>query len=305
MADRREKIGLPLALVLAILAVSTASIFIRFAQQEVPSLTIAALRLAIASLILAPFALGRYLKELRSLARREMLLACLSGIFLAVHFSTWISSLEYTSVASSVVFVSTGPLWVALFSPLFLKERVTIPVVLGLVFALIGGTIIGLADACHITNRITCPDFQEVLHGRSLLGNLLALIGAFGVAGYIMIGRNLRARMSLIPYIFLVYSISAVILVLIMLSAGQSPAGYSSTSYLWIFLLAVIPQLIGHTTYNWALRFLPALSVSITTLSEPIGSAILAFFFLQETPGPLTLIGGVLILSGILHAARN
>ncbi|OGO26192.1 MAG: hypothetical protein A2Y54_06430 [Chloroflexi bacterium RBG_16_51_16] len=305
MSDRTENIRLPFAITVAILSVSTASIFIRFAQQEVPSLTIAALRLAVAAVILAPIALGRYLNELRTLSRREILLACFSGIFLSIHFSTWISSLEYTSVASSVVFVSTGPLWVALFSPLFLKERVTTLAILGLVLALIGGTLIGLVDACLITDRITCPEFEAVLHGKSLFGNFLALIGAFAVAGYIMIGRNLRARMALIPYIFLVYSISAVILILLMISAGQSAAGYSSMSYFWIFLLAVIPQLIGHSTYNWALRFLPALSVSITTLSEPIGSAILAFFFLKETPGPGTIIGGVLILSGILLAARK
>jgi drug/metabolite transporter (DMT)-like permease len=305
MTNKPEKISLPLAILVAILAISTASIFVRFAQQEVPSLTIAALRLVIASLILAPIALVRYRKELSSLTHRDFLLAGFSGIFLAIHFSNWISSLEYTSVASSVVFVSTSPLWVALFSPLFLKERVSTPAVLGLILALIGGTLIGLSEACVITSRISCPEFQEVLRGRSLFGNLLALIAAFAVAGYIMIGRNLRARLSLIPYIFLVYSISAVILTLIMISAGQSPLGYTTTSYLWIFLLAVIPQLIGHSTFNWALRFLPAISVSITTLSEPIVSAILAFFILQETPGPGTLIGGIFILSGILLAARK
>ncbi|RPI93764.1 MAG: EamA family transporter, partial [Chloroflexi bacterium] len=135
------------ALVAAILAVSTASIFIRFAQVEAPSLVIAALRLAFATLLLAPIAWTRHRAELKSLTRTELTLGIISGLFLAAHFATWISSLEYTTVASSVVFVSTGPLWVALLSPLLLKERLTRAAVVGLVIAILGGTMIGLSDA--------------------------------------------------------------------------------------------------------------------------------------------------------------
>ena len=131
MEDDRARITLPFAIVFAILAVSTASIFIRFAQREAPSLVIAALRLTFASLILAPIAITRHRDELRKLTRRDLLLGLLSGVFLAVHFATWISSLEYTSIASSVVLVSTGPLWVALLSPIFLKEPLTRPVLIG------------------------------------------------------------------------------------------------------------------------------------------------------------------------------
>src|SRR6266542_4283036 len=139
--------GVGVALLAAILAVSTASIFIRFAQADgAPSLVIAALRLSFATLLLAPVALTRHRDEICNLTRSELSLGLVSGLFLAVHFATWISSLEYTSVASSVVFVSTGPLWVALLSPILLNERLTRAAIIGLALSLFGGTIIGLSD---------------------------------------------------------------------------------------------------------------------------------------------------------------
>ena len=317
MEDDRARITLPFAIIFAILAVSTASIFIRFAQREAPSLVIAALRLTFASLILAPIAITRHRDELRKLTRRDLLLGLLSGVFLAVHFATWISSLEYTSIASSVVLVSTGPLWVALLSPIFLKEPLTRPVLIGMLFALLGGTIIGLSDSCELTlqlrlsgnslhsGTISCPPLSEFVQGKAFLGNFLALAGAWAVAGYLMIGRRLRSGMSLIPYIFVVYGIAAIVLLGIMFAAGQSPIGFSPMTYIWILLLALVPQLIGHSTYNWALRYLPAALVSITTLGEPIGSAVLAYFILSEAPTLLTIFGGILILAGIYISSRN
>lgn len=296
--------GVGAALLVAIVAVSTASIFIRFAQEDAPSLVIAALRLTCATLLLAPLALTRHRAELIRLNRSEILLGIVSGIFLAVHFATWISSLEYTTVASSVVFVSTGPLWVALLSPVFLNERLSRLAVIGLAIAIAGGTIIGLADACSWNAGLQCPELGHVLQGRAMWGNFLALAGAWAVSGYLIIGRKLRAKMSLIPYIFLVYGISAITLILIMFAAGESPLGYPASAYGWIFLLAAFPQLIGHSTYNWVLRYIPATLVAIITLVEPIGSAILAYFLLRETPSNGVLLGGVLILVGIYLASR-
>ena len=305
MIEERPRVALPFAIIIAVLAVSTASIFIRFAQREAPSLAIAALRLTVASLILAPVALTRYRNELRKLTRSDLLLGLLSGIFLAIHFATWISSLEYTSVASSVVLVSTGPLWVALLSPIFLKEALTRPVLVGMMLALLGGTVIGLSDSCQIGNDLICPPFSQFVRGKAFLGNFLALAGAWTVAGYLMIGRRLRTGMSLVPYIFVVYGNAAIVLLICMIAAGQRPSGYSPMFYLWILLLALVPQLIGHSTYNWALRYLPAALVSITTLGEPVGSAVLAYFILRETPTLLTILGGVLILAGIYLASRT
>jgi drug/metabolite transporter (DMT)-like permease len=306
VSEQQAHIILPFALLTAILAVSTASILIRFAQTDgAPSLVIAALRLTFATLLLAPVAITRHSTELRSLSRRELSLGLVSGLFLAVHFATWISSLEYTSVASSVVFVSTGPLWVALLSPMLLNERLRRAAMVGLGLAILGGTVIGLSDACTWSRGLQCPDLDQVMQGRAMGGNFLALVGAWTITGYLIIGRKLRAQISLIPYIFLVYGMAALALIVIMFAAGQSPFGYEAKTYGWIFLLAAIPQVIGHSTYNWALRYLPAAFVAVTTLGEPIGSAILAFFILSETPTIAILVGGVLILLGIYLAARS
>ena len=306
MIEQRTRFALPFALLIAILAVSTASIFIRFAQMDgAPSLVIAALRLSFATLLLSPLAITRHRDELHNLTRAELSLGLVSGLFLAVHFATWISSLEYTSVASSVVFVSTGPLWVALLSPMLLNERLTRAAIIGLGLALLGGTVIGLADACTWSGGLQCPDLSQVMQGRAMWGNFLALAGAWAVTGYLIIGRKLRAKLSLIPYIFVVYGMAAIGLIVLMIVAGQLPLGYETKTYGWIFLLAAIPQLIGHSTYNWALRYLPAAFVAVTTLGEPIGSAILAFFILNERPTIAIVIGGALILLGIYFAARN
>jgi drug/metabolite transporter (DMT)-like permease len=308
MTEQRARVFLPLNLLIAIIAVSTASLFIRFAQAEaVPSLVIAAVRLTIATLILAPIAFVRHHVELMSLRRPDLILVIISGVFLAIHFATWISSLEYTTVASSVVFVSTGPLWVAILSPLLLHERLTRAAIFGLALALVGGTVIGLADACMWHNRLQCTEFSRIMQGRAMWGNFLALCGALAVSGYLIIGRKVRATrsVSLVPYIFLVYGVSAIVLNIFMFASRQSPFGYPSSAYGWILLLAAIPQLIGHSTFNWLLKYFSATMVAVTTLSEPIGSAILAYIFLKETPSPAVIGGGALILMGIYLTSKQ
>lgn len=296
-----------LAIPVGILAVSTASVFIRFIQvEDVSSLVIAAWRLTLASLILAPIAIHRHRDELRGLNRREILLALLSGAFLAVHFATWISSLEYTTVASSVVFVSTSPLWVALLAPWIIKEPVSRIILIGMGLALVGGVVVGLSDSCTLVDGvIQCPPVRVFLAGEAFLGDALALAGAFAAAGYFLVGRRLREKVSLIPYVFLVYGMAAAILIVIMVAAGESPFGYPPQIYIWLLLLALVPQLLGHSTFNWALRYLSAAYVSITLLGEPIGSAILAFLILDEVPTGLMLFGAILILTGILIASNN
>jgi len=303
--DRPGRLVLPIAIAIAILAVSTASIFVRFAQLEAPSIVIATLRLGFAVVVIAPFALIRYRRELQALTRHELLLGAFSGGCLAIHFAAWITSLEYTSVVSSVVLVATGPLWVALFSPLFLREPLTRLVLTGMLLALLGGVTIALGDSCVIDGSLVCPSFSEFLSGDALLGNFLALVGAWAIAGYLMIGRKLRSGMSLVPYVFVVYGVAAAVLAAAMFASGQSPVGFSGITYVWIGLLALIPQLIGHSTFNWILRYLPVTLVAITTLGEPIGSAVLAWFILKEMPASLTLLGGVLILIGIYVSSRN
>jgi drug/metabolite transporter (DMT)-like permease len=303
---KQSPVSLLLVLAIGILAVSTASIFIRFANESAPSLVIAAWRLSLASLVLAPIAVTRHRAELSSLRRRDVGLALLSGIFLAIHFATWISSLAYTTVASSVVLVSTVPLWVALFSPITIKEPLARPVLAGMILALLGGAIVGMSDVCPWeAGRLACPSWSEFTQGKAFLGDLLALVGALCAAGYLLIGRSLRARVSLISYVFVVYGMAAVALLAIMFAAGHRPFGYPPITYLWFLLLALVPQLIGHSTYNWALGYLSAAYVSIALLGEPIGSTILAYFLLSEVPSLVKILGAVFILSGIFVASRT
>lgn len=301
----KSNISIYFALGLAILAVSTASIFIRFAQREASSFVIAAYRMAIAALILAPITLIRKWKEFRSISRNSWFLMILSGVLLACHFATWITSLEKTSVASSVVIVTTTPLWAALFSPIFLKEKITRYILIGLVIALIGGIIVGLNQFCSIEQgKITCQLLGSFASRSNLVGNLLALAGAIFASGYIMTGRAVRKTVSLEIYIFLVYGIAALVLVILVLATHKPFVGFSKDTYFYLVLLALIPQLLGHSTYNWALKYLSAVFVSIGLLGEPIGSAILAMIFLKEIPTIFEIVGGVLILAGIAIAAR-
>ncbi len=305
-SSRPNSTFLTLAITGGILAVSTAAIFIRYAQQDAPSLVIAAMRLSLASLLLAPVAWLRYRRDLHRLTGNTLTLGLLSGFFLALHFATWVSSLEFTSVASSVVLVSTTPLWVALLSPLVLKEKISRQTVLGLGLALLGGTVVGLSEACswQTGSGLICQLGENLFAGKNLWGNFLALAGAWMGAGYLLIGRRLREKMSLIPYIFVVYGMAAIVLIGIMLAAGQTPFGYPPLTYLWLFMLAALPQLVGHSTFNWALRYLPASYVAVTLLGEPIGSTILAFLILKESPSLLEISGGILILAGIYVASK-
>ena len=305
--DRHAPIVPPfLGLFLGILAVSTAAIFIRYAQVYAPSLVIATYRLSIAAILLAPVAYFRHRAELRALKRKELLLSLFSGFFLALHFATWITSLEYTTVASSVVLVTTTPLWVALLSPFTIKEPLSRPIMLGMGMALIGGIIVGLSDSCSwVGSTLACPTFTEMIRGKAFFGDVLALIGAIMAAAYLLIGRRLRSQMSLVSYIFVVYGMAALVLLVLTLGARQPLQGYPQQAYIWFVLLAIVPQLFGHSTFNWALRYISAAFVSITLLGEPIGSTILAYFFLNEIPTLLKVFGAILILAGIYVAARH
>jgi drug/metabolite transporter (DMT)-like permease len=291
--SRGEPIAPTLLLAIGILAVSTASIFIRYAQTEAPSLVIAAYRLSVASLVVAPIGCVFRRFELRTLRAAEWGWMLLSGVFLALHFATWVSSLEYTTVASSVVLVATSPLWVALAGWALLHERLTRTVIGGLVVAMIGVLVVSLSDAAQQAG--SAP----------LLGNALALAGALMVAGYWLIGRKIRARLSLVPYVAVVYSLGAITLLVVTLSAQEALTGYTPIVFVWFVLLGLVPQLVGHSSFNWALARLPATSVAVATLGEPIGSTVLAYLLLDEAVTPLKALGAALILTGIVLCVRG
>ncbi len=285
----RPSLSPALGIVIGVLAVSTASIFIRFAQQAgVNSLAIAALRLTIAALVLLPFALVRCGDEFRALSKQDALIAAASGIFLGGHFASWILSLEFTSVVSSVVLVSLSPLFIAAASALFLKEPLTARIIAGMIIAIVGGALIGLSDSGG-----TAPGQNP------MLGNALALVGALCMTPYLIIARALRNKFSLLAYITLVYSAAALVLMIGVLLSDTSLAAADPLAYLWVALTALMPQLIGHTSFNWSVRRLPAVYGTIPVLGEPVGSTILAMLVLGETVQPLTLIGAMLALAGI------
>jgi len=271
-------------LFIGISAASTASIFIKLCNA--PALIISAYRMVFASLILAPFAFRQEIWK--SWNREECRWLVLPGIFLSLHFAFWIASLQYTSVASSVVLVSTHPIFVGIGSWIFLKEPIGIKLIAGIVLSIFGSALVSFGDL-------------SVAKG-ALAGDGLALLGAITVSGYFLVGRKMRKGQGLLSYIFPVYSTSALVLILLALLWRSPFFGYSPSTYLLFLLLALIPQLIGHTTFNWALKYIPASMVAVTILGEPVGATILAYFILGEGLTVWKGLGGIFILAGILIA---
>jgi len=276
--------SLIILLLIGIIAVSTASIFIKLC--DAPALIISTYRMVLASLILMPWA--SYHKVWKGWGKRDVAWLTFSGVFLSLHFASWIASLKYTSVASSVVLVTTHPIFVGIGSRLFLKERLGFNLVLGIVLSVLGSGLIGYGDMA--------------LSKEALIGDGLALLGALTASGYFLVGRKMRKNQDLLSYIFPVYSTAGLILIIFSLLFQKPFFGYSSSTYLLFFLLAIIPQLIGHTTFNWALKYLPASMVAITILGEPVGSTILAYFILGEGLTLWKILGGISIFGGILIA---
>jgi len=276
-------------LVFGIIGVSTGSIFARLA--DAPALVTAAYRVGLASLILVPLAAWKARDELRSLSFRDIRLAILSGFFLALHFATWISSLDYTAIANSVVLVNTIPLWVGLFTPLIAKDRLARATLVSIIVSVGGGVIIGFGDFAT--------------GGRALLGDLLAVIGAICAAIYLLIGRNLRRQLSLISYVALCYGSAALFLWLVVLVLKLPLTGYSTQTVTAFWAMALISQIIGHTSYNWALKWFSAGFVAVALLGEPIGATIMAYIIFDEGLTWMKFIGGLLILSAIYIAAAG
>jgi drug/metabolite transporter (DMT)-like permease len=280
------------ALAVGVLSVSTGAIFVRYAQHEAASLTIAAYRMGIAFVVVLIPTLVSHRRELQSLTYRDGQLAATSGLFLAIHFATWIYSLEITSVAISVVMVNTTPLWVGLLTPLMTGERLSRGTILGIAISVIGAVVIGcgLQSDGHLSN--------------GLLGVTLATIAAVGLAVYLLIGRNLRRRHSLGVYVTVCYGSAAGYLCLAAIVTGQQVAGFSLSTWWYLIGLALVSQILGHTTNNWVLRFFSASMIAVALLGEPVCATLLAYFLFDETLTAVQVGGGALILVGIYLAAR-
>jgi len=274
------------ALAAGVVAVSFAAVFIK--QAEAPSIVIAAARLSLAALVVAPVALVKARAELKKFAPKEYLLAAASGSFLALHFALWITSLRYATVTSSVALVTASPIFVAIMSWLLFKEKITRRILLGISISIVGAVTIGFNS--------------WILGGASVKGSILALSGALAMAGYLFIGRRLRQRMGTLSYVFLTYTTAAIVLLIWAFAVGGSFTGYSGLTYLMFVLLALVPQLMGHSLLNWSLKYVPATMVTLAELGEPVGATILAFAVLSEVPTGFEIAGGLLILGGIALA---
>jgi drug/metabolite transporter (DMT)-like permease len=283
------------ALFIGLIAVSSSSIFIRFSQNAgAGSLVIAMWRCLLAALILTPFVLARNRPALARLTRREWFFGVLSGLFLAAHFASWITSLEYTSVLTSTTLVTTNPLIVALLTPFLLREKLRPATLVAIVLAIAGVFLISITGGAGRAPRQDNPT----------LGIVLALVGSVSVAGYYIAGRRLRTVLPVIPYIWLSYGVAGLALLLIALPSGQPIVGLSGEAYLWMTLTALVPQLIGHSSFNFALGYLSAAFVSLVVLGEPVMSSVLAIFLLNEPLIPDQLWGVALVLVALVVASQ-
>jgi drug/metabolite transporter (DMT)-like permease len=276
------------ALFIGVVAVSTGAIFVRMA--DAPALVTAAYRVGIASLVLLPLAWVKIRKELAALTGRDLKLVVAAGVFLALHFATWIASLDYTSVAASVILVNTNPIWVGLLTPLLTKDSIQTRTVGCILLSVLGATIIGWGDV--------------TIGGQALWGDALALAGSICAAFYLLLGRKLRRRINLLSYIVLCYGSAAVFLWTAVLVSGQRITGFSTTTWAAFGGMALCSQLVGHTSYNWALKWVRTSTVAISLLGEPIGASILAYFLFNEVLTGQIFIGGGLILLAIYLTGR-
>lgn len=278
-----------LVLLAGVIAISWAAPLIRLAEPA-PALTIAALRLVVAAPPMVAIAVARRERDLGALRPRDTALLLLSAVALAAHFAFWVVSVQRTSILASVVLVTMHPLFVAIGAWLFLRERPTRAVNIGIALGLVGAALLvgqGAGDA------------------GTLSGNLFALIGGVMSSVYLVIGRSARRRLSTATYGAVVYSVTAVLLVGLVLATGTPLGGHPRSAYVFIVLLALVPQLIGHNAMNWALGSLSATVVAVAILGEPVGAALIAAALLGEVPSLLEAVGGAVVLAGVYVALRG
>lgn len=278
---------------LAVIDVSFAAIFIRLLQDNfaTPFLIIAFYRLFFTFLILTPIFLWmKGWKQLRVINRTTMFKIVGAGILLALHFGSWILSLENTSIASSIIIVNTGSLFAVIFAYLLLKEQVTRRHIVGIILAFAGVIFIALADWSQ---------------NSALLGDLLAFFSAITFGFYLLVGRQVRKQLELIPYVYLLYSTTMLCLAGMVGGFGFSFYPYSSVEFSLFIALAVVPTIFGHTLYNWALKYVDTAIIGVAILGEPIGSILLGFVILGEIPHYIVLIGGIFVLIGIYITFRG
>lgn len=273
-----------IAVAIGVISVSTSAIFVKLADQA-PAAIIANYRLLFAVILMAPLVLVKYRHDFKHIQKKDWIYSTLAGIFLAFHFILWFESLNYTSVASSVVLVTLQPIFAFIGTYLFFKERFSPAAVISMFIALFGSFIISWGD------------FQ--LGMEELFGDILALLGAVMITVYFLFGQDSRKRISLIPYTFIVYSASSITLIIYNVILQNSFTGYPA-DYWWIFIaLAIVPTFFGHTLFNWALRWLSTATISMGIVFEPVGATLLAYLILGEKVTASQWVGGSIVLFGL------
>ncbi|MBM7571087.1 DMT family transporter [Aquibacillus albus] len=273
-----------IAIIIGVISVSTAAVLVKLAAAA-PASIIANYRLLFAVIIMAPYVLWKYHNEFKWISARDWLFSILAGVFLAFHFIFWFESLNYTSVASSVVLVTLQPIFAFLGTYLFFKERFTAGALISMVIALTGSIIISWGD------------FK--ISGLALLGDVLAVIGAVMITVYFLMGQNVRKRLSLMTYTFIVYAISSITLIIYNLLLGHAFTGYPLDNWIIFLALAIVPTFLGHTLFNWAIRWVSTSVISMSIVFEPVGASILAYFILGELISWSQWLGGMIVMFGL------
>ena len=285
-----DKRTVELILVVATVSTSLSALFVRFSEAD--SMALVFYRMLFTVLLMAPFIVWRYRKELMSVARSDMMMCIASGIVLALHFFTYFESLRYTSIMSNLVLVHTSAFFVAFISLIVFKERMPIKGWLAIMIAFIGSVMISLSDMSTGGNN-------------ALYGDMLAIAGAIFFSFYAVIGRKERKDISVMTYTFIVYSTAALTSLLILLACGQKCIGYEANDYLCALGMAVFCTILGHSVYNWGLKYVTASFVSVVALAEPIFGTILGMVFFNEIPGIMIVIGSAVTLIGVYMFTKN
>ncbi|MDN7228762.1 DMT family transporter [Planococcus sp. N064] len=271
-------------IIIGVFSVALSAIFVKMTTAD--SGVTAFYRMLFSILIMSPIFFMKYTHEIKKLSKRDWIFTSIAGIFLAFHFILWFESLNYTSVASSTVLVTLQPLFAFIGTYLFFKEHISFKTLISGMIAVLGSVLIGYGD------------FK--ISGTALYGDVLALIACALITGYLLFGQDVRKRLSLITYTFVVYSVSTLTLFFYIIFKGESFGPYPASEWMWFLLLAIIPNLLGHTLFNWSLKWVSTNVISIAILFEPVGAAILAYYILGETLSASQIIGGSVVLAGII-----
>jgi drug/metabolite transporter (DMT)-like permease len=301
-----------LILGVALITLSFAAVTMRLAQLNgIPSNLIAAIRLTLAGLILTPIVLTRYREDLKKLTRRDVFWSVFSGVWIGIHFLFMTLALEHSTILIVQVIVNTGPLWVAFLETIFLKTKLTQAHYIAIVVTIIGGMVIAVSSA---TTPITTTESDAIQQGQEttlieeapqkdpVYGAVLALLGAISGSIYLTIGRKARATVATFPYVWMVFSVGGIVTFSAVFLTQTPVFGHPTMGYFWVVVLAIVPHLIGHSTFNHVLGYFSATLASIYGQSITISAALIAFFLFQEVPTLLEIIGSTIIMVGVFLA---